>query len=134
MPPLRRIFPALSLSALFIACILSVSPASAASPAPLLSTDESPAVAEATTATCTIESGPISQFSYVWGSSSEVWTDLIWKIHPDACAACPFPQALALQAVAFRVRWSNGCSAVARVTIIGARLEGGCVAPDTTKL
>jgi hypothetical protein len=129
MTPLRRILPAL-----FVACILSVSQTSAAvSLPPQAVTDEAPVTIEGTAiGICTVETPPPSTTSYTW--TPDNWTNFVWRIHPDACAACPFPQALAMESVAFRVRWLGKCDAQVELTIIGAKGPNGCPQPDTTNV
>ena len=128
MTPVRRILPAL-----FAACLLSVTQSSAAAP-PLLQTiiDETPVPVEATTGICTVEPAPPGGISYIFGAGR--WRDFVWRIHPDACEACPFPQALAMESVSFRVRWLGKCDAQVELSIIGATGPNGCPQPDTTNV
>lgn len=129
MTPVRRILPAL-----FAACILVVTRSSAGVPQPPQAiTDETPVRVEAATGICTVEPAPPGGTSYTFGGSQR-WSNFVWRIHPDACEACPFPQALAMESVAFRVRWLGRCDAQVELTIIGATGPNGCPQPDTTNV
>ena len=129
MTPVRRILPAL-----FAACLLSVTQSSAAGP-PLVQTiiDEVPVSVEAATGICTVEPAPPGGVSYTFGGGQK-WNNFVWRIHPDACEACPFPQALAMESVSFRVRWLGKCDAQVELSIIGATGPAACPQPDTTNV
>jgi len=128
MTPLRRILPAL-----FAACLLSAARSSAGvPPLPQTITDEAPVPVEAAAGICTVEPAPPGAISYTFSTGR--WNNFAWRIHPDACEACPFPQALAMESVAFRVRWLGRCDAQVELSIIGATGPNGCPQPDTTNV
>jgi hypothetical protein len=133
MTPVRRILPVAAAFALFAACILSVTRSSAGVPPQVQTiTDDTPVPVEAVTGVCTVEPAPPGATSYTFGAGR--WRDLVWRIHPGACEACPFPQALAMESVAFRVRWLGKCTAQVELTIIGATGPAACPQPDTTNV
>lgn len=128
MTPVRRILPAL-----FAACLLSVTRSSADVPPSLqVITDDAPVPVEAVTGVCTVEPAPPINNSYYFNQGR--WNNFVWRIHPDACEACPFPQALAMESVAFRVGWIGKCTAQVELTIIGATGPAACPQPDTTNV
>ena len=106
------------LLAALAACILSARSVAAAVPSVQLE-DVGVASPENTTASCTIEPGPIGPTAIAW-SSPYAWQTLAWRIPSGSCQACPAPQLLNVTAVRFRVRYVGACSASAQVSIVGA--------------
>jgi hypothetical protein len=93
------------------------------------SSPANPGLAAGPTATCTLEPGPISGFSYVWNPPA-AWESIAWRIPSSGCAACPAPALLDLKTVSFRVRWLEACSATAEVSVVAATGDPACPRPD----
>jgi hypothetical protein len=82
---------------------------------------------------CTLTPGAMQSVSFFWTPPEEL-TAAAWKISASTCDACAATGGLTPTSVSFGVRWFRSCSALAQVLIVGARTDGGCPVPDTTKV
>ena len=82
---------------------------------------------------CVLEPGPRIPLSYVRQPPGYL-TSFAWRLPLSACSACPAPQTLIVNSVAFSVRWFSVCSAEAEVSIVGATGPTDCRVPEPTNM
>jgi hypothetical protein len=97
--------------------------------------ESNPNTAAQVTATCVLESAPLSATPSSTGppagGGTSAYKEVFSLIRVADCATYPAPQTLTLHSISFRVHWLSGCEREVDVSIVEST-GGTCPMPDTT--